>query len=208
MKNSIIVVAVICFLMVFSLSASAQKGDLKFDINYNYSIPLSGFETDLIHDNSPRGFRAGLMYTFNNKLSGGLSVGFQDYYQKYPRETYQLSKAQDISAVLSNSIQTTPLLLTAKYAPLTANSFIKPYVSLGAGANIVDFKQYYGEFGSGKTNVGFIARGGLGALVPFKRSGTSGINVGASYDYAPYKKYGYHDLNSVNFHAGVAFRIQ
>ncbi len=190
-----------------AFSAKAQQGTLKFGLNYNYSFPVSGFKNDIISNNSPRGFMGELMYSFNNKLSGGLLFGFQDYYQKYPRAIYHLSNTQDISAVLSNSIQTTPVLLKAKYF-LTPSSYIKPYVSVGAGANIIDFKQYFGEFGSSTTNVGFRAQGGLGVLVPFKKTSTSGINIGASYDYAPYKKNGYKDLSSANIQAGIVFELR
>jgi outer membrane protein W len=199
--------AVMCVFMCFALSANAQQGSLKFGLNYNYSFPISGFKNDLISNNSPRGFMGELMYSFNDKLAGGLLFGFQDYYQKYPRAIYHLSKTQDISAVLSNSVQTTPVLLKAKYF-LTPSSFIKPYVSLAAGANLIDFKQYFGEFGNSSTSVGFRAQGGLGLLIPFKKTSGSGINIGASYDYAPYKKNGYKDLNSVNLQAGVVIELR
>ncbi len=89
-----------------------------------------------------------LMYPFSNKLSAGISYGFQDYYQKYPRRLYHLSKTQEISAVLSNSVQTTPILIKAKYFPGTSTPFLRPYVSVAAGGNIIDYKQYYGEFGN------------------------------------------------------------
>jgi len=207
MKNIKIFIAGLSLMICFALPANAQNTQLKLDLNYNYSFPLSGFKNDLISNGSPRGFMGDLMYSFNNKLSGGLSFGFQDYYQKYPRTLYNLSKTQQISAVLTNSVQATPLLLKAKYFP-QSNSFLKPYVSVGAGANIIDFKQYYGEFGSSKTNVGFRAEAGVGVKIPFTKTSTSGINIGATYDYAPYKKNGYHDLNSVNVQAGVVLQLK
>lgn len=207
MKKLKITIAAVCSLLFFSTAANAQKGNLNLNLNYNYSLPVSGFNADLISNSSPRGFAGALMYGFSDKLQGGLSFGFQDYYQKNPRALYPLGKTQDVSAVISNSIQMTPVMLKAKYAPLNT-SVIKPYVSLGAGVNIIDFKQYLGEFGSSETNAGFVAQGGLGVLVPFGKMKTSGINVGADYNYAPYKKYNYNDLNSVNFQAGVYFRIK
>ncbi len=194
-------------LFLISQSATAQEKNIKLDLNYNYSLPVSGFNSDLVNDNSPRGFMGALMYSFNDKLSGGLGFGFQDYYQKYPRQLYTIGKSQDVSAVLSNSIQTTPVLLKAKYFPL-ATSFLKPYVSLGAGANIVDFKQYLGQFASGETSVNFRAQGGLGILIPFSKLSSSGINLGATYDYAPYNKFGYKDLSTVNFQAGVTINMK
>ena len=146
------------------------------------------------------------MYSLTDRLSAGFESGYQDYYQKYPRETYKLSNSQEVSAVLTNSIQTTPLLLKAKYF-LLPTGVVKPYVSLGAGANIISFRQYLGEFGSGPTSVGFLGQGGLGVMIPFNKYGGSGINVGGSYEYAPYKKNGYDNLNSINLHAGVVFPI-
>jgi hypothetical protein len=195
------------FMFCFAMPASAQQGLLKLDLNYNYSIPLSGFKNDLISDGSPRGFMANLMYYFKDQLSGGLSFGFQDYYQKYLRSIYHLSNTQDISAVLTNSIQTTPVLLKARYFP-NAVSFLKPYISLGAGANVIDFKQYYGEFSNTMTNIGFRAQAGVGVIIPFNKTSTSAINIGASYDYAPYNKNGYKDLNSANIQAGVLIELR
>lgn len=206
MKKIKIMVAALGLFFI-SQSATAQKGNFKLDLNYNYSLPVSGFKSDLVSDNSPRGFMGALMYSFSNQLSAGLGFGYQDYYQKYRRQLYTIGKSQDVSAVLSNSIRTTPVLLKAKYFPLTV-SFLKPYVSVGAGANIVDFNQYLGEFGSGQTDVKFRAQGGLGLLIPFNKFNSSGINLGATYDYAPYNKFGYNDLSTINFQAGVTINLR
>lgn len=208
-KNFKNIIGALCILFCFSLPASAQKGVVNFDLNYNYSFPLSGFKSNLVSNNSPRGFMAGVMYNFSNKLAGGVGFGFQDYYQKYPRQLFHLSNTQDISAVLSNSIQETPVLLKAKYFPSAGSgSFLKPYISVGAGANIIDFKQYYGEFGNSQTNVGFRGEAGVGVIIPFKKNGSSGINIGATYDYAPYNKSGYKDLSSANIQAGVVIPLR
>jgi len=206
MKNMKILCVAISAFMFSSLSAFAQKGTLQMNLNYNYGIPLGAFKSDAVKDNSPRGGRGSIMYSFSDRLSGGFESGYQDYYQKYPRNMYQLSGSQEVSAVLTNSIQTTPLLLKAKYFPLPASS-VKPYISVGAGANMISFKQYLGEFGSSTTNVGFLAQGGIGITLPFSKYGSSGINLGAAYEYAPYRKNGYYNLNTMNLHAGVVFPI-
>ena len=209
MKKIKIMIAAVCLFTALSFTATAQQGILKLNLSYNYSLPVSGFKTDLISNGSPRGFNGELMYSFNDKLSGGLLFGYQDYYQKYPRAIYSLSKTQDISAVLSNSIQSTPVLLKVKYSPFhKTGSLINPYVSIGAGINLIDLKQYFGEFPSSETNAGFLAQGGLGVMIPFGKLSTSGINIGADYNYSPYKKFGYSDLNTVNFQAGVFFPIK
>ena len=206
MKKIKIIIAVLSAICL-SHPAMAQQGTLKLDLNYNYSLPEGGFKSGLVNDNSSRGFMGALMYSFSDKLSAGLAFGYQDYYQKYPRAVYSTSKTQDISAVLTNSIQQTPLLLKAKYFPLTA-SYLKPYISLGAGANVIQFDQYLGEFGGGQTNVGFRTQGGLGLLIPFSKFSSSGVNLGANYDYAPYNKFGYSNLNSLNIQAGVTINMR
>lgn len=194
-------------LSCFSLSASAQTKVLNLGLDYNYSLPMGSFKNNVISKGSPRGFMGSLMYSFTNNLSAGLSFGFQDYYQKYPRTLYHLSKTQDISAVLTNSIQTTPILLKAKYFPIN-QSFVKPYISLAAGGNIIDYNQYFGEFGNGESSFGFRAQGGLGIMIPFKKSGASGINAGATYDYEPYNKNGISNFNSINLKAGINIELK
>lgn len=207
MKKNIIVNGLMIVSIFFSQSLTAQKNPLTIELNYNYSMPTSGFKSDLISNNSSRGFRAGIMYPFSNQLSGGLLIGFQDYYQKYPRAIYHSGPSQDISAVISNSIQTSPIVLKANYYPFP-DSYIRPYISAGAGGNLISFKQYFGEFGNTHTNLGFLAEAGVGIMVPFKKRSTSGFYVGGTYDYAPYKKNGYKDLNSVNLQAGISFEIR
>ena len=207
MKNINKLIPLAFLLMCFYLPAKAQTRQINLALNYNYSIPTSHFKNDLVSNGSLRGFTGSLMYPLSNNWSVGLGFGFQDYYQKYPRTIYHLSKSQDISAVLSNSIQTTPILLKAKYFP-TLQSFLKPYVSLAAGGNLIDNKQYFGEFGSSQSNFGFRAEGGIGLLIPFKKTGNSGINIGADYEYAPYNKSGYTDLNTINIQAGVQFHLR
>lgn len=206
MKNIKIIFIEISALMLLSLTASAQKGALQMNLNYNYGIPSGAFKSDLIKDNSPRGARGSIMYSLSDRLSTGLESGYQDYYQKYPRKLYRLSNSQDVSAVVTNSIQTAPLLLKVKYFFLPTAA-VKPYFSLGAGANVISFKQYLGEFSSGSTNVGFLAQSGFGLMMPFSKFGDSGVNLGAAYEYSPYTKNGYDNLNTINLHAGVVFPI-
>ncbi len=207
MKNIKIVISALLIILCFSFPATAQSQSVKLELNYNYSIPTGAFKNHMVSNNSPRGFMGSLMYPFSGKWSAGLAYGFQDYYQKYPRTLYHLSNSQDISAVLSNSVQVTPILIKAKYFA-DAHTLIKPYLSLAAGGNIIDYRQYFGEFGSSQSNFGFRAEAGLGTFIPFRETGTSGLNIGATYDYAPYHKNGFSDLNSINVQAGIELQLR
>ncbi|WP_170970939.1 outer membrane beta-barrel protein [Ilyomonas limi] len=209
MKQFRIIIGAALLLVIGSTAASAQSGQLKLDLNYNYSLPLGSFKSDLINQGSGRGFSGSLQYGINNKWAAGLGVGFQDYYQKYPRAVYQLDKTQSVSAVLTNSIQVTPIMAKGTFMPMGGKGAVQPYISVGAGASLVDFKQYLGEFTSNsKTSASFVAQGGVGVNIPFGRLSASGIKIGADYNYVPYKNFGYNNLSSVNFHAGVFFPLR
>jgi Outer membrane protein beta-barrel domain len=210
MKRIKYIAALAVLIIIASVSANAQqKGILKLDLNYNYSIPLGSFKNDLISDASPRGVTGAFMYGINNKWSAGVQFGYQDYYQKYPRAVYKTGDNEETSAVLTNSIQAIPVIAKATYKPLARNNaFIQPYISAGAGISMIDFKQYLGEFGSQNTSGAFTAQAGAGIMVPFSKGGASGFSVGADYNYVSYKKFGYENMNNLSLHAGVHFPLR
>lgn len=196
----------ICLLILsaFTFKAEAQKGKVKLNLNYLYSVPSGSFKNDIISDASPRGVNGELMFGINNKWSAGLSLGYQDYYQKYSRDVYTTGDHEVTSAVLSNSVQTMPVLAKALYTPLAGSkAFIQPYISLGTGISVVDFSQYLGEFGSAATSANFTVQGGAGIMVPFKKNSNAGFNLGAGYNYTAYNKFGYSNINSLAFNAGI-----
>jgi hypothetical protein len=209
MKKIISAVFSIMILCAFAAHAIAQKGEWKLNLNYNYSLPLGSFKNDIINNASPRGFSGDFMYGINNKFDIGVYGGYQDYYQKYPRAIYQTDNHEVTSAVLSNSIQTMPILLKASFSPLgETHAPLKPYIAVGAGYSIINFTQYLGEFGGTTTNGGFTAQGSAGVKIPFGKYSNSGVNIGADYNYISYNKYGYNNLNNVSLHAGVYFPLR
>lgn len=170
---------------------------------------MNNFKSALVQDASPRGFTGNIMYEVNPKISVGAGVGYQDYYQRYPRGLYGLGKSQQVSAVLTNSIQIVPIMARVEISPFGESMpAVRPYVSLAAGVNFINYNQYLGQFSSSTANAGFRAQGGLGVKIPFGENSGWGADIGGTYDYAPYKKYGYKDLDNANVHAGVYFNIK
>lgn len=208
MKKILSVISLPLVLILFSTSVDAQNsGQLKMGLNYSYGLPMGSFKNDLIQNGSPRGFNGEIMYGFNKQLSAGLSVGYQNFYQKEPRAVYQTGNHQATSAVLSNSITTVPVLAKVMYLPLKGNAVVQPYVSLGAGISFNNYDQYLGMFGSTDQKAGFAAEGGLGVHIPFGKWSTSGLNLGANYNYVDYNKYGYKNFNNISLQAGVYFPL-
>ena len=198
---------VVCILFVSQLNA--QRGEVKMNIQYSYALPVGSFKSDVVSNGSPRGVTGDILYNVNNKLSVGLGLGFQDFYQKYPRALYNTGDKEVTSAVLSNSVQIIPLLAKAEFYPLAGKqSVVQPYITAGAGLGITSFTQYLGEFGRSNNGGSFMAQGGAGIFVPFKKFGHSGFRLGANYNMVSYNRDGFSNFNNVNFQAGLFFPLR
>lgn len=206
MKIKYVIISMALVLTTFA--ARAQKDKLSLNLNYNYSFPLGTFRSDVVKDASPRGFTGNLMYSIRPEFSAGLGIGYQDYYQKYGRQLYNTGKSQQVSAVVTNSLQMVPVMARAEYSPLRSMARIQPYLVLAAGANFINNDQYLGEFVNGHTTVGFRALAGVGVKVPLGKMSGWGIDAGGSYDFAPYNKFGIKNLNTANVHAGIYLSVK
>jgi len=210
MKNKISIYLTVFAACFISMSASAQN-KLKMELSYNVSAPLGSFKNDYIGKTSFRGGTGELTYTINPKFSVGLNTGYQNYYQKYGRQLYKLEGNQVVSAVLTNSMDIIPVLLRGTFYPLADNATAKvlPYVSAGAGVNLVNYGQYLGEFGGTESSGVFAAQAGAGILVPFgQRSKQTGVKLGATYNYASYNHNEISTLNNVGINAGIVFGLR
>jgi hypothetical protein len=198
MKNKKIFFSLIVFLFS-AFIVNAQKGETTFDISYNAAFPTSSFK-NIVSSNSFRGFNASILHGVSDKVSVGLGTGFQDFYQKYPRQLYKLSDGSDLSAVVTYSIQTIPILAEVKYN-FTPGRTIQPYAAIGAGANFIAYNRLFGEFGDKQAKIGFAARPELGLQIPFSKNG-AGFSIGASYNIMPFKQDDLKNLNNIGVHAG------
>jgi len=192
-------------ILTVSDTARAQH-ELQMNLDYNVNIPTGSFKGFVTHP-AYKGFTAGLAYPLNDQLSVGLSFGYNDYYQKYPRQIYADGHGSDISAVVSNSIQQLPLLVTANYT-LLKKGVIRPYVGAGVGLNFVDFDQYLGEFDDPHSKTKLALRGEAGILIPLSSYSSTAIRIGGSYNYAPFNSYGVGNLNTWGLQVGIRFPLK
>jgi opacity protein-like surface antigen len=194
-------------LVLASAAQAQQKGRAQMDIQYNVAIPTGSFG-NTITETSGRGVQASILYGISNQLSVGLGTGFQDFYQKNPRQMYKLSDGSDLSAVRSFSIQTIPILAQAKYQ-FTPGATVQPYAALGVGGNLISYNDLVGEFTlEQQTKFGFAARPELGVFVPFKKAGETGFSLGASYNIMPFNSTEFNNLNNIGIHAGISFPLR
>jgi hypothetical protein len=184
-------------------SVKAQKGVTKIAVNYSAAFPTSSFK-DLVSDPSFRGFDFKIMHGVSDKISVGLTSGFQDFYQKYPRQVYKLPDGSDISAVVSNSVQTVPVLATVHYN-FSPTKRIQPFAGLGVGGDIVLYRQYLGEFPDNKNKFAFQAQPKAGVYFPFRAGGPTGLVLTGYYNIIPFSYSGTTNLNNFGVSLGISF---
>lgn len=205
MKKSIIFIGILALAAFSAGSANAQER-LRLKIGYNTGMPVGNFK-DFMGNNSFRGFHGELSYPINRTISVGLGVATQDYYEKFPRQLYQ-TKDGIISAVLTNSLQTTPVMLKGNYN-FSKEGRLVPYAGIGAGVNIIRYSQYLGEFGDAATTAKFAATADAGANFFFNpQTRGAGINLGANFNYMPYNRNGIDALHNWGVHAGLFFPLR
>ncbi len=202
MKN--IKIFLVLFIGLISItSVKAQKGSTKIEVNYSASFPVSSFK-DLVSDPSFRGIDLKILHSINDNISVGLTTGFQDFYQKYPRQVYKLADGSDVSAVVSNSVQTVPLLATVHYN-FSPKQRIQPFAGVGVGGDMVLYRQFLGEFGDSKNKFAFQAQPKVGVYFPFREGGSTGLTLSGYYNIIPFKYNGSTNLNSFGITLGISF---
>lgn len=196
----------ICVCVLAGNAVQAQTDRLTLNLGYSVKSPVGDFR-NAVSNISWRGWEGSLMYNINEHVSAGLATGFQDFYQKYPRQVYKMSDGSDVSAVLTNSVQTVPILAMVKYN-FSPAAVVQPFVGLGAGGNIVLYRQYLGEFGDSHSRFGFAARPEAGLFIPFRHQGPAGVELAGSYNFMPFKYYGLKNLDNWGASIGVKFPLK
>lgn len=202
--KAIHIIGLLAVLLFAGPSVQAQQR-FRLNLNYNVAVPAGNFQ-DFIDETSWRGWTGNLLYGINDRISVGLGTGFQDYYQKFPRAVYSLREGGEISAVVTNSIQTIPLLAVAQYNFLP-RAVVQPYVGVGVGGNIIVFNQYLGEFSNSESTIGFALRPEAGVQIPIGKRGF-GINVNGAYNYMPYTQNNMDGLHNWAVGAGIRFSLR
>lgn len=203
MKTKYIIIGFLS-LMIASIGFSQERA-LTMNLQYSYAKPVGNFN-DFMGKSSPRGWNASILYGIKENAGIGLFIGFQDFYEAHPRRVYTTTDNSTISAVMINSIQTIPVL--AKFQYRFAGNVVQPFVAIGAGANLITYRQYLGEFPSTQNKVSWAARPEAGIHIPVGRNGETAITIGAAYNYMPAKVGDVDNFNNVSLNAGIKFALR
>ena len=210
-RNISLSLAALCFATLPLMAQLADKGETKVSLQYQFGLPMGGFKANAIENASPRGFTLDITHFLSNKVAIGAGFGWQDYHQKYPRSLYPQGDGSMVSAVISNSIQTMPVLARVQYYPTAHKEGAKvlPFISGGAGVNLVSFEQLFGSLGNvNDFSLHFAAQAGGGIRVPFGKAKTNSFLLTSHYSIMPYSKFGLNGLNQLQFGAGIQLRLK
>ena len=205
MKTTLKLFITLFSIVLFHNEVRSQQGAWKFDLGYSVGIPLAEFK-NLTDQPSGRGWNAAVLYGATDRLSLGLTSGFQDFYQKYSR-TVLHDEGSDLSAVITNSVQTIPVMLKAKYI-FSREGTIRPFGSIAAGVNFARYEKYYGQFVDSYSKVGFAARPELGIHLPIGAMKRTGLELAAAYNIMPFKYNDADGFNYVGIKLGVSIPMQ
>ncbi len=206
MKKNKLILFLSIAISIHVTKVAAQQGELRMTASLAGALPSGGLK-DMVDKTSLRGADVTIIYGINDQFGVGLNLAFQDFYQKFPRAVYKLSDGSDISAVLTNSVQTVPFLATAKYN-FIPGSRIQPYASVGVGGAVVINKQFIGEYPNENNKISFSARPAAGVYIPFRKQGEVGLNLDVNYNYIAYKQTGISNLSYIGFTVGIGFPMR
>jgi hypothetical protein len=191
---------------IFAFSITkAQR--LQLALNYNVATPVNASFKEYVSKTSFRGAQGSVLYRINNDFRVGLQASYNDFYEKYPRQVYKTTDGSDISTVLTNTLQNTPVVVKGEYN-LVKTGRIKPYVGLGAGINFINYDQYLGEFEYSKFYTKAAFTGDAGIVVPFSPDGPYGFRLSTSYNYLPFNAEGIKRLDTWSVQAGVVLPLK
>jgi len=203
-KRSALFIAII----MTAATSLAQQQRVKMALSYNVATPVSESLRDYVSKTSLRGVQGSVLYSLNDNIRVGLQVSYNDFYQKFGRQVYKFSDGTDISAVLSNTMQNIPVLIKGEYDLTKDDSWVRPYVGLGVGVNIIHHDQFLGEFENGKYYTKAAFSGDLGLLIPLSKTSQSSFRLSTSYNFSPFNEAGIKNIDTWNVQAGIAFPLK
>lgn len=176
MKKAIIILALAVF------SGTAVFAQNVWTVNYVVGIPL-GETSDYVSKTSWRGFSVNGNAYITDKITLGGTMQWSAFYEKYPRDTYELPDGAVTSTVWSK-LYIMPLLVNARYN-FKPEGTIRPYLGLGTGAYYIQQETQVGLYTDKKNSWRYGLTPELGLYYPFGMSDMA-LHVRVAYNQVFY----------------------
>jgi opacity protein-like surface antigen len=158
MKKAIIILALAVF------GGTALFAQNVWTVNYDIGLPL-GSMADYISKPSFRGFSINGNTYITDNISVGGTMHWNAYYEKYPRDTYELPEGAVTSTIWAK-MYIMPLLANIRYNFMPEGT-VRPYVGLGTGAYYIQQETQVGIYDENRNNWRFGLTPEAGLYVPF-----------------------------------------
>lgn len=187
--KKIIIISLLAMFFAGSFSY-AQDGNLflqKSQMSFSYQMGFpSGDLKEWIEENDYLGWDFELKTMVTHNLALGGHIGYQGFYKKYPRDTYEFPQGA-ITTTIFKYCYTVPLQLTATWF-FMPEGMVQPYAGMNVGVN---YNERRGEIGiyileDNSWNFSFAPEAGV--IVPFGKYSQWGLNVRGKYNYNVYSR--------------------
>jgi outer membrane protein W len=190
-----------CFCIIVMDIANAQKDMMKISLQHSTVLP-AGSLRNFTKTLTARAFNGSLDYFVSNNISVGLNAGYADLYEKKARQVYDFNEL-DVSAVKSHSIQLIPVMGRVGYHWIKEGSVFQPYVTVGAGANFVNYQEWFGTLVDERRGLRFTASPEIGTRIAFSKYSLLGADVSLKYNYTGFKYNDVTNLQTISLNIGL-----
>ena len=188
------------FLTFGSTAGFAQMGG-QFLQNglFTFSWQMAFSTGDLktwLPENSFRGWDAEYTQLVTDNLAIGGHIGWQGFYKKYPRNTYEFPSGA-ITTTIFKTYYTIPMhgIVTYYFIP---DGFVQPFASVLVGVNYNERDLQFGQYVVEDQSWNFSFAPEVGLIIPFGEISQWGLNVRARYLYNVYNRDGYRGLGEMS----------
>lgn len=176
------IITLVCFI---AISASTYSQNSLFSINYTPAF-LTGDMKDYIGDASWRGWGIEARFFPSQNFSAGFMVGYNGFFEKRARSTYELDEDRRLTAVTWRYLYSLPIMAKVDY--YLTDDGIRPYIGLGIGTTYNEHELQVSTllFSNKKWKFGFYPE--IGAVIPFGPLSDVGITIAGRYHYTVYNE--------------------
>lgn len=181
-----------------------------YSLEWNVSIPVGDFGKFISITSPTGGSFSGRYFVFDN-LTIGFDVGWNNYYEKFPRRTYYFDDGLAVTASHYRYAYMVPFRFLTDYF-FSPDRLVSPYVGLAIGGNYMEQHIILLDWDIYENQWGFLIAPEAGAFVKFGNFSHWGINVKAAYWLSTNSfEFGndkFKLMQGINFNFGICYFIR
>ncbi|MEI8006684.1 MAG: hypothetical protein WCI48_10785 [Bacteroidota bacterium] len=182
-----------------------------YTLSWSISVPLGNLSS-FVNNVSPAGGNFTGRYFLKKGLAVGFEFGWNNYYEKYPRDTYYGDDGLAITAVQYSYAFVIPWKAGVYYY-FMPSAIADPYVGLSLGGDYMEEHIMVQEYDIYNTQWGFTMSPEVGVLIKFGRFSHWGATASAQYwfntnsfNFAGYNSYA--NMQGLNFNVGLTYMLR